>query len=737
MTGFRNTTARIISTLLVCATVAHRPAGIRGSTASRRDSQTRMVTVSITRRPANRFIPSRALGAAIDAHEKGELEQLLSPSTVQVMLSAGFKPLTYRLKTELAGDAWHWNPQGTWSDPQSKQGYWTSDATTGRTISVSYGYRLPRRGNTGDQAANVGYSRVDDGDGETFWKSNPYLDRHFTGEDNVRHPQWVVIDLGSETRVNSIRLLWGAPFATSYEIQYANFDDLSDISLNPPAMWRTFPKGKVNNGKGGDVFLKLVRAPVRTRYVRTLLTAASGTGPSASTDIRDTLGYALREVYVGLLDRKGQFHDAVRHTVNHSDQTAIYVSSTDPWHREKDLDQSVEQPGFDRIFQSGLTNGLPMLTPVSLLYDTPENAAAEISYLKSRGYPVERLELGEEPDGQYATPEDYAALYIQWVSAVHKVAPELKLGGPSLQEIQPDTEERRVKLGNSVWLKRFLNYLNTHGHLGDFSFFSFEWYPFDDVCDPVPPQMARATDMLTNALRELQQRGLSRQIPWIISEYGYSAYASRAEIDIEGALLNADIVGRFLTLGGDQAYLFGYTPGQVVQQGNCTAGNIMLLGMNSDGKIVHRYATYFGAKLLTQEWVNPSGGWHLVYPASTNVPHRPGESLVTAYAVYRPDGLWALMLINKHPRRAWTVGVRFHKGKTGLLSLLQGPVDVYQFSAKQYVLSEDEKHPYPIKSEPPEHTVLEGGKKMSFELPAYSLTVIRGAGPTPEQYRSN
>jgi hypothetical protein len=59
---------------------------------------------------------------------------------------------------------------------------------------------------------------------------------------------------------------------------------------------------------------------------------------------------------------------------------------------------------------SGLRRGNPILTPVSVLYDIPENAAAEIRFLKSRGFPVSQIELGEEPDGQNMSPEHYGAL---------------------------------------------------------------------------------------------------------------------------------------------------------------------------------------------------------------------------------------------------------------------------------------------------------------------------------------
>ena len=58
--------------------------------------------------------------------------------------------------------------------------------------------------------------------------------------------------------------------------------------------------------------------------------------------------------------------------------------AADPWHRASDQDDDVEQPGLDLVYSLGLTRGLPMLTPVALLYGTPEDAAAEISQMNSR-----------------------------------------------------------------------------------------------------------------------------------------------------------------------------------------------------------------------------------------------------------------------------------------------------------------------------------------------------------------
>lgn len=684
------------------------------------------ITVTVRVRPGHplsRFVPAHALGAALDGHEQGEIDSMLSPANIQEMLSTGLKPLSYRLRTELAGEAWHWNPSGRWSDPAKRQGYWISDSGLAAPISVSYGYRLPRRGNTSDQANDDGYSRLDDGDVDSFWKSNPYLDKQFTGEPNAYLAQWILVDLGTEKPVDAIRLLWGVPFATKYEIQYGRFVGIDDLGQRLPDKWRTFPRGRIHRATSGDVTLRLSANPVTTRFVRVLLEESSGTAAPGSTDVRDRLGYAVHEIYVGWFVN-GRFRDEMHHAASNAAQSPVYVSSTDPWHREVDKDQLIEQPGFDRVFRSGLTNGMPMLTPVPVLYDTPENAAAEFRYLRASGYPVERVEMGEEPDGQFVSPEHYAALYLQFARAVHAVDQNVHLGGPSFQDIEPGETIGSFVTGKQTWLKRFLNYLDKRSRLNDYTFFSFEWYPFDDVCQPTAPQLARATNMLTESLSQMKAGGLQRGIPTIITEYGYSAFGGRAEIDIEGALLNADIVGHFLSLGGEQTFLYGYEPNETIDETGCSWGNNMLFMLGKNGNISYQMPTYYGARLLTQEWAKPGNGVHEIYNSTAS---GGGSALpVTSYAVFRPDGLWSVMLINKDPSNTRQLQIRFRDVYKGSNSQFQGPVDVYQYSRKQYLLSAEKREPHPIRSEPPEHT-LENESPSFFALPPYSLTVIRGS----------
>jgi len=691
---------------------------------------TATVTVDMSR-PINSFTPSHALGGAIDGHAKGIAAMQLEPANIKAMLAAGLRPLSYRLRTELGIDVWHWNPRGRWSDPRQPQGYWVSDSTLGAPISLSYGYGLPRRGNTIDQAANNGYSRIDDGDLDSFWKSNPYLDAHYTGEANDLHPQWIVVEFPQPVPINAVRILWGQPFAKHIRIQYADFDDPSVMGLNPPGTWHDFPTSDFTGQRdsmlaSGPPVLRLSHKAIRTGLLRILMTD-SAVSFEGALDIRDILGFAVRELYAGTIDATGRFLDQIHHGSNQQQQTIIHVSSTDPWHRDSDRTDEIEQPGLDRIYRSGLTNDLPVLIPTGLLYDTPENAANAIRYLLARGYKFTHVELGEEPDGQYATPEDFGALYIQFADAIHQVDPTLQLGGPSFQEILP-SRNPAYPIDNATWMRRFLAYLKARNRLADFAFFSFEWYPFDDVCAPTAPQLARAQRMLIEAMASLAHRGtVPRNIPWIISEYGYSAFAGRAELSIEGALMHADIVGEFLTLGGDQAFLYGYAPDVVIEERDCSAGNNMLFSMDDEGRIEHRFATYFGARMLTQQWVKPGDEPHEIYAASSGVKDQSGNVLLTAYALYRPDALWSVLLINKDPRESLDLNLVF-RNDVGRVFGMTPPIDVYRYSEEQYVLGGPAKDPYPIRAQEPSHQTINsaGAGDLHIVLPPYSMTIVRG-----------
>jgi hypothetical protein len=132
---------------------------------------------------ANTFSPVRSLGAAIDRLRTGAPDHLLNDPLLKEILGAGWQTVTYRQNTELMVEAWHWNPQGTWSDKEKQQGYFVGNAEpTAEMIRHSWAAPLPHRGfSRGD---GNGWSRLTDGDLKSYWKSNPYLTKAFTGEDD-------------------------------------------------------------------------------------------------------------------------------------------------------------------------------------------------------------------------------------------------------------------------------------------------------------------------------------------------------------------------------------------------------------------------------------------------------------------------------------------------------------------------------------------------------------------------
>ncbi len=684
--------------------------------------------------PVASFLPDQAFGAGLDGQGGEDLEKIYSPGNIKVMTQAAYRRLAYRLRTELGIEAWHWNENGTWSDEANRQGYWTSSDKSKGSLLMSYGYRLPRRGSTVDQAENRGYSRLDDGDDSTFWKSNPYLDAYFTGIDNARYPQWVIVDLGRRQKVNALRLLWAEPYATRYEVQYWDGMDAEQAKDLVAGAWRSFAGGLILNGKGGKIQLRFGKTPVSVRFVRIQLIASSGTGPE-TRDVRDRLGYALRELSMGVLDGRGRFQDVIRHGTSSTSQTMIIVSSTDPWHRAIDRNPESVHPGFDRIMASGLGRGNPVLVPISVLYDIPENMAALIRHLRSQGFPMKRIELGEEPDGQDTSPEHYAALYLQFAKIVHEIDPALITGGPSLQSEVDGWKTFAGADGERSWMKRFLGYLRERRRLMDFGFFSFEWYPFDSVCRPASEQLITQPALMTKVLEGLDRDGVPRDIPWIISEYGYSSFAGRAEVELPAALLNAEIVAQFLTLGGRTAYYYGLEPNTPIRElGRCGHpdrlwGNLMMFQQGPDGEARWRLPAYYGGKMLVEEWAEPVNARHLLFRASVSEGEKVPED-VTAYVVRRPDRRWAVMILNKGADTIRLERIRF-ENKNNEGHDWHGSLEVIQYSPRQYTWRSDSAKGHPIRSEPPHSFHAPNGCVSGILLPSLSLTVVRGDGLQP------
>jgi hypothetical protein len=706
--------------IVILVWLAHSPVVFSQSITNSTSAQPSTVHVDVTPgHGINSFDPDSALGSSIDVLSRAGIDTVFTPHIIQESLSAGWGPISYRNNSELRMAAWHWTENGTWSDAAHKRGYFTGSTELKEPIRYVLSYSLPHRGfsTSGDRPIM--------GPNLSYWKSNPYLTSKFTGESDSLHPQWVVIDLEAEKPVNAIRIAWQDPYATSYQIEYWAGKDALDFDRGPQGDWKTFSSGIIRSAKGGTVSLKLSDAPVSAQYFRVSMTESSNScDEHGADDIRNCVGYAIREIHVGTVDSSGAFIEIQK---NIGDRPTAYCSSSiDPWHSVGDVDAtgSYQHTGFDLLFTSGLTNNLPAMIPVTMLYGTPDDAAAEIAYIEKRGYPISYVEMGEEPDGKRALPEDYATLYLQWATAIHKVDPNLKLGGPVFEGVNEDIRVWPDAQGRTSWMGRFVDYLKAHHRLNDLAFVSFEHYPFEP-CDITWKSLYSEPTLVKHILQVWRDDGVPKDVPLMITEDHLAASLTGPMTTIFAALWLADNVGAFFEAGGA---LFTHSPIQPQGIQKTCLGWASWSNFVTDNEIsqIRGYTSpYYAARMINQEWVQHRSGVHHMFPSSTDIKDSQGNLLVTSYAVYRPDGNWSLMLVNRDETTAHSVRVVFDDAKNRQTASFSGPVSLVTFGSEQYVWINDGLNSRADPDNPPVASTIRGDAASVFNLPKASITVLR------------
>jgi hypothetical protein len=693
-----------------------------------------IITIHVdTQHRLNAVRPLHAIGVGIDSDPAGKVPLLYSPAKTREMLSAGLGVVSYRLYTELSIQDWHWNPSGQFSDAARHQGYWTSSAQpTGREIVDSFGYALPHRGSTRDQGDDDDYSRIDDGDPTTYWKSDPYLTRVFTGEPDSAHPQWAVIALNFPQPVDAIDIHWVDPYATRYLVQYWTGGDA--ILAQGSGAWHTYAGGTVASGRRGWQLLRLANAARKTRFLRILMTASSNTCDThGAGDRRNCAGYAIEDLKLGTLSPRGALRDIIRHATCGGNlerrsscghhQTIIFVSSIDPWHASADrITNGQDQPGLDFVSRNPITRGLAMLYAVPFYYSSPANAVAEVRYLKARGYPMDRVELGEEVDGQYALPEDYGALYIQFARAIHRVYPDLKLGGPIFQGVNADIKVWPDASGDDSWLHRFLKYLRAHHAAHELNFMSFEHYPFKG-CDQgavLRMDLLREPSLVRQVIAAWRADGLPQNVPMYITESNFANDGGPVPKQVAGALWMADWIGTALSAGVAGINYYQYEAEPLGRKRECGKyGNYGMFIANENYDILARAGQYYGAQMLTRYWMMPGDRVHELFPVTTDQrsPH-PGLS---AYAAKRPDGDWSILIVNKDAE-AHSVQVDFAAG--GASQVFERQVSRVTFGAGQFNWNGDAAAEIPSPRHPPVASTVGGGPAAVYVIPPLSVTVL-------------
>jgi hypothetical protein len=437
------------------------------------------------------------------------------------------------------------------------------------------------------------------------------------------------------------------------------------------------------------------------------------------------VGYAISEISAGNFNSLGDFVDLVKHSPDQS-QTVTQISSVDPWHTDKDIVSGRIQTGFDLFFKSGYTNHLPAMIPVAMFYSTPEDSAAQLAYIEKRGYAVGYVEMSEEPDGNNMLPEDYAALYLQWATALHKVDPKLKLGGPVFTGENEDIKVWPDAQGRTSWLGRFIDYLKAHGRMADLAFVSFEHYPYEP-CQVTWSDLYREPQLVEGTLKAWRDDGVPTDVPLMNTESNMSWSLTDPMQDVFSGLWLADSVGAFLTHAGPgAAYYHSPVQPEALRAGCQAWGTYGNFVANEKLEISQYTAQFFASQLLNLDWVKHGGGTHQLYPAAGDLRDEANHDLITAYAVKRPDGEWSLLIINKDPSNAHEVKIAFEDNGQETAAQFSGPVKVVTFGAAEYVWHSSGATSHADPDGPAKRSIVEWQAGKRVMLPKASVTVLTG-----------
>jgi len=189
-------------------------------------------------------------------------------------------------------------------------------------------------------------------------------------------------------------------------------------------------------------------------------------------------------------------------------------------------------------------------------------------------------------------------------------------------------------------------------------------------------------------------------VPLLVSEYGWSSYAAEPEVDMPAALFNAAFLAGFLADGGGAAYFYGLEPEVPIGEAKecATRGNLTLFIAGDEREIVAKVPAYYGARLVTTEWLAPSGVHEIDRVDG-------GDARLQAWAVRRPDGSRSMLIINMdaaEPRR-----VR-----------VDGATSMWQYAARDYVW--DANLERPSRNVPPHFEKVNG----EMDVPPWSITVV-------------
>jgi hypothetical protein len=173
-----------------------------------------------------------------------------------------------------------------------------------------------------------------------------------------------------------------------------------------------------------------------------------------------------------------------------------------------------------------------------------------------------------------------------------------------------------------------------------------------------------------------------------------------------------------MTAGASGTFYFHYMP---------TAGRPgPLVMVDRDYQVVGYTAQYLVAQMITRDWVQPIDATHQIFKASSDIEDASGNVLVTAYPVKRPDGRWAVLLVNRDRDHDHTVKVSFANTETKRDSFFSGPVTQTTLGQGQYEWHPGGEMGHAEPDGPPSRSTVNGEADTLYGLPKASITVLSG-----------
>jgi hypothetical protein len=251
----------------------------------------------------------------------------------------------------------------------------------------------------------------------------------------------------------------------------------------------------------------------------------------------------------------------------------------------------------------------------------------------------------------------------------------------------------------------------------DFTFFSFEHYPYQDRRSYSWADLFPEPDYVHHIVQVWKDDGLPANVPFFMTEGNIGGGAPPSSV--KAGLWLADYVGSMMAEGAGATYYFHYMP----HPGN-PGGFGNFLWIDDDYKLLGYPPQYLAAQLITKEWVQPIDAPHKQFKAASDVTDAAGHVLLTAYAVERPDGQWSVMLVNRDQSNDHGVKIAFLDGKAD--EYFAGPVERITFGSTEYQWHQEGLGGHADPDGPASRSTVTGGADRIYQMPKASITVLRG-----------